>query len=246
MFGVSARGGGDVRPARLRQRRVREAARAHRLRRRRRGGDLAPPRRPLPRPRPVLVRADLRAAPAARARRPLAGHRQPGPPRAARAAGRARDLPQGRGLLGQRRPDRERVRPGRVRGEQRAVDRPGAGDLPGGAALHRDVRDAPDLAERLGRHRLRGRLAPDRGAHQVRGRRRPAARRGHAAAARAHRHARPPDPRRGRPARPRGRGEAARARAHLGRARPRLGAQGGRGDLRRPGRGGERGRPFEV
>ena len=36
--------------------------------------------------------------------------------------------------------------------------------------------------------------------------------------------------------------EAARAHAHLGRARPRLGAQGGRGDLRRPGRGGDRGR----
>ncbi len=36
-----------------------------RLRRRGRGGDLAPPRRPLPRPRAVLVRAHLRAAPAA-------------------------------------------------------------------------------------------------------------------------------------------------------------------------------------
>ena len=42
----------------------------------RRGRHLAPARRPLPRPRPVRLRADLRAAPAAGAGRPLAGHRQ--------------------------------------------------------------------------------------------------------------------------------------------------------------------------
>ena len=78
--------GGRLPPAaRLRQRRVLQAAALHRLRRRRRGGDLAPARRPLPRPRPVRLRADLRAAPAARPGRPLAGHRPPRAPGAARA-----------------------------------------------------------------------------------------------------------------------------------------------------------------
>ena len=78
------RGGRLPPPARLRQRRVLQAAAVHRLRRRRRGRDLPPARRPLPRPRAVLLRADLRAAPAARPRRPLAGHRLPRLPGAAR------------------------------------------------------------------------------------------------------------------------------------------------------------------
>ena len=85
----------------------------------RRGRAVAPPRGPLPRPRPVLVRAHLRAAPAARARRSLAGDRQPGPAAAARAAGGDRDLPPCRRRVGQRGPDRERVR---HRGVRRVLD----------------------------------------------------------------------------------------------------------------------------
>ena len=82
-----------------------------RLRRRRRGRHLAPARRPLPRPRAVLLRADLRAAPAARAGRRLAGHRPPRPARAARRRRARRELlPPRRRRLGQRGPDRERVR----------------------------------------------------------------------------------------------------------------------------------------
>ena len=101
---------GDVPAARLRQRRVLQAAPLPRLRRRRRGRHLAPARRPLPRPRPVRLRADLRAAPAAGAGRPLAGHRPPGAPAAVRAARRARDVPPRRRGVGQRGPHRERLR----------------------------------------------------------------------------------------------------------------------------------------
>src|SRR3954454_24223544 len=62
--------GGRLPPAaRLRQRRVLQAAAVRRLRRRRRGRDLASARGPLPRPGPVLLRADLRAAPEAGAGR---------------------------------------------------------------------------------------------------------------------------------------------------------------------------------
>ena len=64
--------------------------RVRRLRRRRRDRAVAHARRPLPRPDPVRLRADLRAAPAAGAGRRLAGHRQPGAPAAARAARRGR------------------------------------------------------------------------------------------------------------------------------------------------------------
>src|SRR5205807_420902 len=78
--------------ARLRQRRLRQAAQLRRLHRGRRRGPLAPARRPLPRPRPVLLRAHLRAAPAAGPGAHLAGHRRPGAPRAARAA---RERPRG-------------------------------------------------------------------------------------------------------------------------------------------------------
>ena len=53
--------------------------------------------------------------------------------------------------------------------------------------------------------------------------------------------ARPPHARGGRRPGPRLRRRAAGARAHLGRARLRLGAPPGRGGLRRPGRGGQRG-----
>ena len=75
-------------------------------------------------------------------------------------ARRPRDVPPRGRLLGQQRPDRERLRPDRVRRLERAEHRSGAGDLPGGAALHRDVRDARELQERLGRDRLRADSRP--------------------------------------------------------------------------------------
>ena len=77
-----------------------------------------PARRPLPRPRPLLLRAHLCAEAAAGPGAHLAGNRHPGPPAADRAARGDRDLPPRGRRLGQRRPDRERlrargVRPGR-------------------------------------------------------------------------------------------------------------------------------------
>ena len=68
---------------------------------------LPPPRRPLPRPDPVRVRAVLRAAPAARARAAVAGHRQPGPPAPDRAARLAAVLSQRHRQLGPARADRD-------------------------------------------------------------------------------------------------------------------------------------------
>ena len=93
--------------ARLRQRRVLQAARARRLRRRRRGADQPPARRPLPRPRPVQLRADLRAASAARAGR--RGGPGPSTRRArscTRRSARQEFFRQRRRLLGQRGADR--------------------------------------------------------------------------------------------------------------------------------------------
>ena len=81
----------------------------------RRGRRLAPARRPLPRPRPVRLRADVLAAPAGRADRRLAGHERPRPPRPVRAGRRARDLPPRHRRVGQRGPRRDRLRPARVR-----------------------------------------------------------------------------------------------------------------------------------
>ena len=97
-------------PARLRERRLLEASPLPRLHAHRRGRDLAPARRPLPRPCPVLLRAHVCAAPAADAGRPLARHRQPGAPEALRARGRDRAVPACRRRVGERGPDRERVR----------------------------------------------------------------------------------------------------------------------------------------
>ena len=189
--------------ARLRQRRVRQAARARRLRGRGRGRDLAPPRGPLPRPRAVLVRAHLRAAPAAGARAHLARHRQPGAAGAARAARRARHLPPRGRRLGQRRPDRERLRPRRVRPRRGARHRADPDRLPAGAALHRDVRDELHVDHRRRAAHLRRRLPPDRGPREVREGGERGAARGHAPASRARRHARPPHLGRGRRARAR-------------------------------------------
>ena len=70
-----------------------QAAPAHGLPRRRRRRHLAPARGPFPRPDPVQLRADLRAAPAARARPHLAGDGLAGQAGAARAARRPRRLP---------------------------------------------------------------------------------------------------------------------------------------------------------
>ena len=116
---LPGRGGRRMPAPRLRQRRVLQAAPLPRLHRHRRGRHLAPARRPLPRPRPVRLRADVRAAPAAGAGRPLAGHGPPGAPAPVRAARRARDVPPHRRGVGQRGPHREglradRVRPGRT------------------------------------------------------------------------------------------------------------------------------------
>ena len=107
---LSRRGAGLPAADGLRQRRLRQAPPLRGLRRRRRGGDLPSARRPLPRPRAVLVRAHLRAAPAARAGRRLARDERARAPRAARAARCARVLPPRGRRLGQRGPDRERVR----------------------------------------------------------------------------------------------------------------------------------------
>ena len=232
LFRLPDPGGRHVGPRGLRQRRVREAARARRLRGRRRGGALAPPRRPLPRPRPLLLRAHLRAAPAARAGGPLAGHRLPRLPGAPRSARRAGDVPPRGGRLGQRGPDRERLRPARVRPGRRRSRSARSASLPAGAALHGDLRHEHQLVERLRADRLRRRLQADRRARGVRARRRPDARRGHAAAPGADRHARAPHRRGGRRPRPGRRRQAAAARPHLRRAR--------RGRRARPGRRGVR------
>ena len=104
------------------------------------GRRLAPARRPLPRPRPVRLRADLRAAPAAGARRRLAGHRRPRPPApATRRRGARDDVPPRRRRVGQRGPHRDRLRPARstTPGDELEVG-DAARALPRGPALHAD------------------------------------------------------------------------------------------------------------
>ena len=113
-----------------------------RLRGRGRRGDLAPPRGPLPRPRPVLVRAHLRAAPAAGAGARLARHRQSRPAAADRpAAARARRFRRVVGAWG----NEDLIENAFEIEEYDADRRPEVGpmrfSLPGGAALHRDLRD---------------------------------------------------------------------------------------------------------
>ena len=159
-----------------------------RLRRRRRGRHLAPARRPLPRPRAVRLRADLRAAPAARAGRPLAGHRHPARPRCTRRPGAARRLPARRRRVGQRGPDRERVR------RCASTTRPTRSSRAAARALPARCRTSSPTQRGRGRPRdgggaphLRRRLRAERRAVRVRARHRPAADRGHAAAARARR-----------------------------------------------------------
>ena len=123
----------------------------------------------------------------------------PRPPEAVRAARRDRMLSPGGRRLGQRRPDRERVRPVRVLSRRRARDRLDALHVPGRAALHGDVRDRHRVHERRRPDHLRRRLLPERAARRLRARHGPADRRGDAAPARAHRHPRSPRP----PPRPR-------------------------------------------
>ena len=84
--------------------------------------------------------------------------------------------------------------------------------------------------------------APVGGSVQIRAGHRPAADRGDAAASRARRPARAPDPRRGRRARPQGGRPAARPHPPVRRAGRRLGRGGGRADVRRHGRDRARGR----
>ncbi len=124
---VSRPGGRHVAADRLRQRRLRQAARAHRLRRRRRRRDQPPARGPLLRPRPVRLRAHLRAAPAARAGRPLAGHRRtPRGPRCTRRPGAREAFRQVCAGGGIPRARRERLHAARVRGRRRARGRAAA------------------------------------------------------------------------------------------------------------------------
>src|SRR4051794_5120345 len=162
------RGGRRDPGPRLRQRRLLQAAPLPRLHRGRRGRHLAPARRPLPRPRPVRVRAHLRAAPAAGPRRPLARDGQSGAAAALRPGRRARHLPPGRRGLGQRGPDREGVRPRRVRARRRARHRHAAGPLPRGAALHPHVRGRHLLHERRRAPPLRRRQRAERRARALR------------------------------------------------------------------------------
>ncbi|CAA9486791.1 MAG: beta-lactamase domain protein, partial [uncultured Solirubrobacteraceae bacterium] len=230
--------------ARLRQRGVRQAPRAHGLRRPRRGRPQPPARRPLLRPRPLRVGADLRAAPAARPGPALAGHRHPGAARASRARGRARGVPDGlRGRGHARPPHRGRLRPARVRPGRRARGRAAARALPARPALPADQRDraldgrraraAPDLRRRL---RAVGRALRLRDGHRA------PVHRGDAPAPRAPGPARPPHSARGRRARPPRRRGPPRAHPHLRRAGPRVGGQRGLRGLRRGGRDRPRGR----
>ena len=107
---------------------------------------------------PFAYALTLRAAPAAGAGRPLAGHRLPGAPAPVRAARRARDVPPHRRRVGQRGPHRERLRADRVRPGRRARGRRSRIALPRGPALHADVRRRISLDQRRRALHLRRRL----------------------------------------------------------------------------------------
>ena len=168
----------------------------------RRGRDLAPARRPLPRPRAVLLRAEVRAAPAARRGRRLAGHGRPGTARSCtcpRAGATASAVSVG--AWGSRRPGRDsrsscastcpdhvlEVGPLRVRFQE---------------VPHFTRRQTPSSSPLTPARLTYGAdHAPTDDLVEVRPRHRPAADRGHAAAAGARRSARAHDARRGRRAR---------------------------------------------
>ena len=179
-----------------------QAAPLPRLRRRRRGRHLAPARRPLPRPRPVRLRADLRAAPAAGPGRPLAGHR------AARRA-RSCSLPPGararRCARSSRRSGQPRIcstTPSTIREyDARATSSRSARCAlrfqPVPHYMPTNAIELSPVARRRALH-LRRRPPPDRRARELRRRHRPADARGDAAAPRARRRragtSRPPRP----------------------------------------------------
>ena len=122
-------------------------------------------------------------------------------PRLIAPRGAAQDLPPGRRRLGQRRPDRERLRPRGVRARATTVE-VGPVRLRFHEVPHFTETFAIDITPPRRRpHHLRRRLPPRRGADRDRPRHRPADRRGDAAAARADRRARPSDADRGRGAR---------------------------------------------
>ena len=109
LLGLSRRRRRPGRAARLRARRVRQAAALRRLRGRRRGRDQPPARRPHPRPGAVRVRPALRAAPAAGPGRRQPRHRPSGAAAPVRPAGRAGGV---LGALGGGRDDRRSHRAG--------------------------------------------------------------------------------------------------------------------------------------
>ena len=132
---------------------------------------------------------------------PVPVHAWPGTDNPARPvlhapAGRARHLPPRGRRLGQRGPDRERVRPRGVRPRRGARHRPDPDRLPGGAPLHRDVRDELHVDHRRRPADLRRGLPPDRGPREVREGSERGAPRGHAAASRARRRCAGTSPRR--------------------------------------------------
>ena len=174
LLGLSRRGRRRARAARLRPRRVRQAAPLRRLRGDRRGGDQPPARRPHPRPGAVRLRAALRAARGAATQAP--------PARAARRARGAGEPVDRRGDAG--RAHRGRVRPDDLRPGRHAHARRAHRPLPPRPALHP-----------LQRRRVRATTAPasrspptarptTRSRELAHGHR-PAADRGHAAGARA-------------------------------------------------------------
>ena len=232
---LPGRGGRDDAPARLRQRRVRQVARAGRLHGGRRGRDLPRPRRPLHRPGPLRVRACCSPRASSRSRSPATRDRRPGASAADRAA-RRRATPSAPvvGAWG----DEELIEKAFTLEEYDASSTVEIGPLTATFAEvpHFILTHAVDL--RLERRRpvhLRRRLPAVRRAGRGGPRHRPAVRRGDPAAPRAHRHPRPPDPGRGGRARPpRGR-QAGRAHAHLRRARRRVGARRRPAGVRRPG-----------
>ena len=65
--------------------------------------------------------------------------------------GRPGRVPAGGGRVGARGPDREGVRPARIRPRERGSGRLAGGALPAGPALHRDVRDGLQLSHGGGR-----------------------------------------------------------------------------------------------
>ena len=120
----------------------------------------------------------------------LARHRHPARPRPVRAERAPPSVPPVVGAWGNEDLIEQRLRRCTSTTARRARDRPLHGPLLRGPALHATF--AVDLVERRRAVHLRRRLQPQRAARRVRARHRPAADRGDAAAARAHRDARPP------------------------------------------------------